>query len=174
MKKSFDLDFGRRPQYIIISFFRKSFILFALFSSCFPYICYLGWKKAPCHKSASYLCYFWWMIFFFNNSFIEVESRVHAEIQLSTFVILWDSYEDDLWFGFMKRTSIYYNCFHIYLLFWLKSWSMPKISFLPLLFLEIALKKTFDFKEKLKIFTSFSSINLLFRLKAGSMQKKLV
>ena len=54
-----------------------------------------------------------------------------------------------------------------------KTSCMPKISFLPLLFLELPTKQTFDmyFQRRPQIFLSFSSMNVLFRLITSYMRK---
>ena len=66
---------------------------------------------------------------------------MHTKSQLPSFIIPGNIYEDDLYFGFWKTTTRNVNT-----LFNLKTDCMPKISFLvPLLFLEIAMKKTFNF-----------------------------
>ena len=109
----------------------------------------------------------------FHISVIQVERRLHAKNLLPTFVISGESYEEDLQFGFLKTALRYYNLSSIIFLLGLKAGSMPKFSFLPLLFFEIAMKKTFDldFGKGPQYIIIVSSIYLLFWLKSWSMPK---
>ena len=84
-----------------------------------------------------------------QDIFIFSYSRLHAENQLPTFVISGDNYEEDILFleNGLKKTFSSINIFYL-------SQNRLHAKNQPLLFLEIAMKKTYnlDFEDDLMKF----------------------